>query len=75
VQPGGQGPLGSQVIFQGQDAPRGGQGVALVEQLSDPVGEGELAAGIAAPSAPGPFGGYRARGIQGSEEERRRILR
>jgi hypothetical protein len=41
VQAGGKGPLRGQVVFQGQDPPRGGQGVALVEQLPDPGGEGE----------------------------------
>ena len=45
-QAGGQGALGGQVIFQVQDPPRGGQGVPLVEQLPDPGGEGQLAAGM-----------------------------
>jgi hypothetical protein len=48
VQAGGQGTLGGQVVFQVQDPPRGGQGVALVEQLPDPGGEGELTAGVTA---------------------------
>jgi hypothetical protein len=51
VQAGGQGALGGEVVFQVQDAPRGGQGVPLVEQLADPGGEGELAAGVAAAPA------------------------
>jgi hypothetical protein len=33
AQPGSQGTLGGQVVFQVQDPQRGGQGVALVEQL------------------------------------------
>jgi hypothetical protein len=41
VQPGGQGTLGGQVVFQVQDPQRGGQGVALAEQLPDPGGEGQ----------------------------------
>jgi hypothetical protein len=52
VQAGGQRALGGQVVFQGQDPPRAGQGVSLVEQFPDPGGEGELAAGVAAPPPP-----------------------
>jgi hypothetical protein len=33
VQAGGHGALGGQGVFQGRDAPRGGQGVALVKQF------------------------------------------
>jgi hypothetical protein len=68
VQAGGQGPLGGQVIFQGQDPQRGRQRVALVEQLPDPGGEGELAAGITAAPASGPLRGDRAGGVQGAQE-------
>ena len=68
MQPGGQGALGGQVVFQVQDPPRGGQGAALVEQLPDPGGEGQLAAGIAAPPARRALRGHRARGIQGAQE-------
>ena len=51
----GQGSLGGQVIFEVQDPQRGGQGVALVEQLPDPGGEGQLAAAVAAAPARGPL--------------------
>jgi hypothetical protein len=64
VQAGGQRALGGQVVFQGQDAPRGGQGVPLVEQLPDPGSEGELAAGVPAPPAGGPLRPYRAGRVQ-----------
>jgi MerR family transcriptional regulator, heat shock protein HspR len=68
AQAGGQGALGGQVVFQGQDPPRGGQGVALVEQLPDPGGEGQLAAGVAAAPAGRPLRGHRAGGVQGAQE-------
>jgi hypothetical protein len=51
MQADGHGTLGGQVVFQVQDSQRGGQGVALVEQLPDPGGQGQLAAGVAAPAA------------------------
>ena len=51
LQPGGLGLFDGQVIFQGQYAQCGGQGQTLVEQLPDPGGEGELAAGVAAAAA------------------------
>jgi hypothetical protein len=68
VQAGGQGALGGQVIFQRQDPSRGSQRVALVEQLPDPGGQGQLAAGIAAAAATCPLRGDRARGVQGAQE-------
>jgi len=68
VQAGGQRALGGQVVFQGQDALRGGQGVALVEQLPDPGGEGELAAGVAAPPARRPGRADRAGRVQRAQE-------
>jgi len=68
VQAGGQGALGGQVVLQGRDAQRGGQGAALVEQLPDPGGEGELAAGVAAPPARGPLRPHRGRGVQRAQE-------
>jgi hypothetical protein len=68
VQAGGQGPLGGQVVFQVQDAPCGGQGVALVDQLPDPGGKGELAAAVAAAAARCPLRGHRAGGIQRAQE-------
>jgi len=68
VPPGGQGPLGGQVVFQGEDPQRGGQGMALVEQFPDPGGEGKLAAGIATAPAGRPLRGHRARGVQGAQE-------
>src|SRR5579863_3427348 len=55
VQAGGPGSLGGQVIFQLQDPLRGGQGVALVEQLPNPGGEGQLAPAVAAASSRGPL--------------------
>ena len=54
MQTGGQRALGGQVVFQGQDPPRGSQGVPLVEQLPDPGGDGQLAAGVAEPAARRP---------------------
>src|SRR5262249_54709197 len=54
VQAGGQGAPGGQVVFQGQDAQRGGQGAALAGQLPDRDGEGELAAAAAAAPAGRP---------------------
>jgi hypothetical protein len=42
--------------------------VPPVEQLPDPGGEGELAAGVAAPPAGGPLRGHRAGGIQRAQE-------
>ena len=68
VQAGGQGTLGGQVVFQGQDLQRGGQGVALVEQLPDPGGEGELTAAVAAAPARRPLRPHRARSVQGTQE-------
>ena len=68
VQAGGQGTLGGQVVFQAQDPQRGGQGVALVEQLPDPGGEGQLAAGVAAAPARGPLRPHGAGGIQRAQE-------
>jgi hypothetical protein len=68
VQAGGQRALGGQVIFQGQDPPRGGQGVSLVEQLPDPGGEGQLAAGVAALAARRLDRPDRADGIQRTQE-------
>jgi len=68
VQAGGQGALGGQVVFQVQDAQRRGQGVALVEQLPDPGGKGELAAAVAAPPARGPLRPHRVGGIQRAQE-------
>ena len=68
MQAGGQGALGGEVVFQVQDPPRGGQGVPLVEQLADPGGEGELAAGVAAAPARGPRRDERAGGIQRAQE-------
>ena len=68
MQAGGQGALGGEVVFQVQDPPRGGQGVPLVEQRADPGGEGELAAGVAAPPALGPDRPDRAGGVQRAQE-------
>jgi hypothetical protein len=42
--------------------------VVLVEQLPDPGGDGELAAGVAAAPAGGPLRGHHARGVQGAQE-------
>jgi len=72
VQPGGQGALDGQVVSQVQDPQRGGQGAALVEQLPtplpDPGGEGQLAAGVAAPPARGPLRPHGGGGIQRAQE-------
>jgi len=68
VQAGGQGTLGGQVVFQGQDPQRGGQRNVLVEQLPDPGGEGELAAGVTAAPARRPLGGHHAGCVQGAQE-------
>jgi MerR family transcriptional regulator/heat shock protein HspR len=68
AQAGGQGALGGQVVFQGQDAQRGGQGMTLVEHLPDPRGEGQLAARVAAAPARRPLRSDRARGVQGAQE-------
>ena len=68
VQAGGQGALGGQVIFQRQDPQRGSQRMALVEQLPDPGGEGELPAGIAAAAASRPLRADRAGRVQGAQE-------
>jgi hypothetical protein len=68
MQAGGQGALGGQVVLQGRDAQRGGQGVTLADQLPDPGGEGQLAAGVTAPPARGPLRPHRARGIQRAQE-------
>jgi len=72
VQAGGQDALGGQVIFQGQDAQRGGRGVALVERLPDPDGEGELAAGVEAAAALGPVRSHGARRVEGAQERLQR---
>ena len=57
MQAGGTGPLGGQAVFQVQDPQRRGEGVPLVEQLQDPGGEGQVAAGVtAAAYCVGPVG-------------------
>ena len=65
---GGQGPLGRQVVFQVQDVPCGGQGVALAGQLPNPGRKGELVAAVPAPPARCPLRGFRASGIQRAQE-------
>ena len=67
-QPGGQGALGGQVVFQGQDPLCGGHGVPLVDKLPDPGGEGELAAAVTASAAGRALRLHRARGVQGTKE-------
>ena len=68
MQAGGQGTLSGQVVFQGHDALRGGQGAAVVEQLPDPGSEGQLAARVPAPPAGGPLRPDRAGGVQRAQE-------
>jgi hypothetical protein len=64
----GQRSLGGQVVFQREDAQCGGQGVALVELLPDPRGEGKLPAAVPAAPAGGPLRDNRARCVQGAQE-------
>jgi len=45
-----------------------GERLALVEQLPDPGGEGQLAAGVAAPPARGPLRPHGGGGIQRAQE-------
>ena len=68
MQAGRQGLLGGQAVFQVHDPQRRGEGVPLVEQLPDPGGEGQLAAGVAAAPSRGPLRGHRAGGIQRAQE-------
>ena len=57
-------------VFQADDALRGVQGQALIEQCSQSGGEFELAARVAAMSAAGAVRLENARGIEAAQERR-----
>ena len=57
-----------ELVFEADDAEGRGEGHVLIEQGTDPLGEGELGAAVAALAADGASGGEESGGVEAAQK-------